>query len=142
MANLTNNQETNLLNWLLRSQSWTQPTNCYLALFTTACTDSALGTEVSTSGTAYARANIGVGTSNWSAPADDSGSQMTSNANAISFTTATASWGTVTHGALMTVSSGGTISDVLVWFAFDTSQTINSGNQVVINAGELKVKAN
>lgn len=140
MANATNTLETNILTHLLRTSSWTKPSALYLALFTSACSDTALGTEVS--GGSYARVDVSPADATWSAPSDISGAHTSSNAAQISFPVATASWGTVTYGALMTTSSGGTISDCLVWWQWTNSKSIAASDQVVINIGDLKISAN
>ncbi|RYZ93562.1 MAG: hypothetical protein EOP06_00540 [Proteobacteria bacterium] len=139
MANATNTLENNILTHLLRTGSWTKPTNLYLALFTTAPSDTALGTEVSASGTAYARLNVSPADATWSAPTDASGAQQSSNVNQLEFTEASTSWGTVSHGALMDISTGGSASNMLLHFAWTAPKTIAGGDQLVIKANQLKI---
>ncbi len=51
----SNTFETHVLNYVFTATSVTRPTAWYLALFTSNPAEDASGTEVSTSGTAYAR---------------------------------------------------------------------------------------
>lgn len=76
----------------------------WLALYTVAPSDSAAGTEVSTSGTAYARVNTA---GLWGAPTGNSPASVTNNA-AITFPTAAgANWGTIVAVALFDAVTGG-----------------------------------
>ena len=52
---LSNTFETTVLTWLLTNSAATRPTAWYVALFTSNPAEDASGTEVSTTGTAYAR---------------------------------------------------------------------------------------
>ena len=83
----SNTYETHVLNYVFTTTSVTRPTAWYLALFTSNPAEDASGTEVSTSGTAYARQ---------SATFTVSGNTA-SNSGAIEFPTATANYGTVSH---------------------------------------------
>lgn len=112
-------------------------TNLYLALFT-AVSDGELSsvTEVSTSGTAYARATLAAASA-WSAGGQNGSSQYeVSNAADISFTTATASWGTVTHFGIYTASSGGTLC---YYGQLNASRAIGTNDQFRFLAGNLKI---
>lgn len=95
----------------------------YLALFTTAPTETGGGTEVS--GGAYARQAVTFGT-----PA--SGSM--SNSAAIEFPTATANWGTAKAWGLFNASSAGS----LIWYGdIDTPKELLAGDIYRINVGSL-----
>lgn len=107
--------------------STTPLTNVYLALFTVAPTDSTGGTEVT--GGSYARQQT-VG--KWAAP---SAGSVSTNAT-ITFTTATADWGTVTSFALMTASTAGT---VMYWGTLTASKTVSSGDTASFASGALTV---
>jgi hypothetical protein len=103
----------------------------YVALFTASTgleADSGWsGTEVSTSGTAYARKLAGLSAASGG---------TSSNAADITWTQATASWGTVSHVALMDAVSTG---HVLMWSALDASKAIDTGDTFKINAGDLDI---
>lgn len=103
----------------------TTPITPYVALFTTAPTDSTSGTEVS--GGSYARVS---GASKFATPASGS----VSNNATITFPTATANWGTVVAFAVMSASSGGSI---LYWGDLTTSRAIVSGDTPSFAASSL-----
>ena len=125
--NLSDYLENKLLDHSVGKTAFTMPT-VYVALFTSATNDTTGGTEVSTSGTAYAReATAGA---DWNAASGGA----TSNANAIEWATATASWGTVTHIALYDAVSGGN----RLWHgALSASKAIDTGDIFRLPAGEL-----
>lgn len=137
MASFTNYLEDLILNATLRGTSWPAWTSGshYVALFTAAPSDAGGGTEVS--GGSYARVAITRGTGAWDAPADDAGSQKTANTGAITFPTATGSWGTVTHFAIFDASTSG---NMLMWSALSSSKSVSSGDTASYAAGALTVK--
>lgn len=122
----SNTYETHVLNYVFTTTSVTRPTAWYLALFTTNPAEDASGSEVSASGTAYARQ---------SATFTVSGNTA-SNSGAIEFPTATASYGTVTHVGVYTASSGG---DLIAYAALSTSKAIDTGDVFRVPAGDLDV---
>jgi len=102
----------------------------YVALFTDTATGAELEAGTITnevSGGSYARELAGL-----SASSDG----VSANASDITFTTATASWGTITHVALMDAITGG---NVIMHSALDASKTVGSGDTFKINAGDLDV---
>lgn len=123
---LSNTFETHTLNYLFTATSVTRPTAWYIALFTSNPAEDASGTEVSTSGTAYARQ---------SATFTVSGNEATNSA-AIEFPTATASYGTVTHIGVYDASTGG---NLIAYAALTTSKAIDTGDVLRINSAELDV---
>lgn len=122
----SNTYETHVLNYVFTTTSVTRPTAWYLALFTSNPAEDASGSEVSTSGTAYARQ---------SATFTVSGNTA-SNSAAIEFPTATASYGTVTHVGVYTASSGG---DLIAYAALSTSKAIDTGDVFRVPSGDLDV---
>ena len=126
MAELTDYVENEILN-LMRGVAWTA-FNAYVALFTTATTDAGGGTEVS--GGSYARQLVGL-----SAASGAGG--LTSNAADITFPTATADWGTVTHIAIM---DAATLGNMIMHSPLDASKAIAVGDTFKINATELVCK--
>lgn len=131
MASLTDYAEKKLLDHLLGTASFTQPT-VYVALFTAAPDDTGGGTEVS--GGSYARQG---GLSFDAATGSGAGSSTADNSNAITFPQATAGWGTVTHFALFDAASGG---NMLAWGALSSNKTVQSGDTPEFSAGSLTVK--
>lgn len=117
--------ENKINDHIVGKTSYTMPT-AYVALFTAAPSDSGGGTEVS--GGSYARKSTAG--ADWNA---SSGGSI-SNANAITFVTATGSWGTVTHFGVFDASSAG---NLLFWAALTTSKTISNGDTASFAAGAL-----
>jgi hypothetical protein len=123
----SNNAETLVLNWILDPlSSPTRPSATYLALFTSDPAEDASGTEVSTSGTAYARQTVAMTVSGNTA----------SNSGAVEFPTATASYGTVTHVAIFDAVTGG---NMIAYAALTTSKAIDTGDVLRVPAGDLDV---
>lgn len=122
----SNTYETHVLNYVFTTTSVTRPTAWYLALFTSNPAEDASGTEVTATGTAYARQ---------SATFTVSGNTA-SNSAAIEFPTATASYGTVTHVGVYTASSGG---DLIAYAALSTSKAIDTGDVFRVPSGDLDV---
>ncbi len=125
MGSFTDYLENALINHILRNTTYTSPTTIYVGLFTAAPSDSGGGTEVSGGG--YARQ-----AATFSAPS----AGATSNAADITFPTATANWGTITHVALFDAATGG---NMLFWGALTTSKAVNTGDVLKILAGDLDV---
>ena len=123
---LSNTFETHTLNYLFTTTSVTRPTAWYVALFTSNPAEDASGTEVSTSGTAYARQ---------SATFTVSGNTA-SNSAAIEFPTATASYGTVTHIGVFDASTGG---NLIAYAALTTSKAIDTGDVLRLPANDLDI---
>lgn len=138
----TDYAENTIVDRLVRGQSTPAfPTTWYVALFTSSCSDSATGTEVS--GGSYARASVTANLTNWagtqsagSTAASSGTGGVTSNNGAINFATPSAGWGTVTYWALMDASTSG---NMWICAALTTSKTINSGDTVSFAAGALTV---
>lgn len=83
-----------------------QGDDAYVALLTADVVPATTGaTLTEPSGGAYARVLVARTSANWATPSNG----QSSNANAIQFPIATAAWGTVTHWAYVTASTGGTI---------------------------------
>ena len=123
---LSNTFETHTLQYLFTTTSVTRPTAWYIALFTSNPDEDASGTEVSTSGTAYARQ---------SATFTVSGNEATNSA-AIEFPTATASYGTVTHIGVFDAASAG---NLIAYAALTTSKAIDTGDVLRLPANELDI---
>jgi hypothetical protein len=123
---LSNTFETHTLNYLFTTTSVTRPTAWYIALFTSNPAEDASGTEVSTSGTAYARQ---------SATFTVSGNEATNSA-AIEFPTATASYGTVTHIGVFDAASAG---NLIAYAALTTSKAIDTGDVLRLPANDLDI---
>lgn len=126
ILSLSNIYETNVLTWLLTGDAVTRPTSFYVALFTSNPDEDASGTEVSTSGTAYARQSVTFSVSGNTA----------TNTAAIEFATATASYGTVTHVGVFDASTAG---NLIAYAALSTSKAIDTGDVLRLPANDLDV---
>lgn len=122
--------ENKLLDLVLGAAAFSAPGTVYLALYTAAPTDAGGGTEVS--GGSYARAAVTNNATNW--PAASAGSK--SNGAAISFTPATASWGTVVAVGIFDAPSAG---NLLYWADLTTSKAIGAGDTARFPAGSIVV---
>jgi len=122
----SNYLETELLDHVFTNSAYTAPSTLYLALFTSNPADDASGTEVSTSGTAYARQTVTFTVS---------GNTATTSA-AVEFPTATASFGTVTHVAVYDASTAG---NLIAYAALTSSKTIDTGDVFRVPAGDLDI---
>jgi len=124
-GSLSNTWEDLILNYIFRNGAAPSlGTSIYFALYTVAPSDSSAGTEVT--GGSYARVAVARNvTTNFAAPSDVSGSETTSNSNAITFPSPTANWGTVVAMAVMDASTAG---NMIGWADLTTPRTINNGD--------------
>ena len=123
----SNSFETTVLNWAFTTGSATRPTAWYIALFTTDPGEASGGTEVSGSGYVRQSATFTV-----------TGDTATNSA-AIEYPEATASYGTVTHIAIMDASTGG---NQIAYAALSASKAIDTGDILRIPAGDLDITLN
>lgn len=129
-GSLSNVTENKVADHLVGKTSFTMP-SVWVGLWTATLDDTSTGsTAGEVSGGSYARkATAG---SDWNA---GSGGTVT-NANALAFPTATGSWGTVTHFALLDASTAG---NIIGWADLTTSKTISNGDTAQFNASALTV---
>lgn len=140
---LTDYMENKVVDHLFRGTAYSEsaPTNYYVALYTSACSDSAGGTEVS--GGSYARVAVARGTAAWAGThgtttGASSGTGGTiSNAAAVTFPEATSDWGTVTHWGLLDVSTSG---NAIICAAMTASRTITNGSTSSFGVGALTIQ--
>lgn len=121
--------ENELLDHTLGGLAYSSPATVYVALATASFADDNSGTanEISTTGTAYARQAA-------TFAAASGGSASTS--ATITFPTATANWGTITHFGIYDASTAGYL---LYHGALTASKVINNGDTFEIQAGNLTV---
>ena len=122
----SNHLETEILDHVFGGNAYTAPSTLYLALHTANPDEDGSGTEVSTSGTAYARETVTFTVS---------GNEATTSA-AVEYSTATASFGTVTHVAVWDASTGG---NMLAYAALTSSKAIDTGDVFRVPAGDLDI---
>jgi 2-keto-4-pentenoate hydratase len=131
MSAASNYLENKVLDHVLTATSYTAPSVRYLAIFTgDAAANLEAGTltnEVSTSGSAYARTAVTFAAAN----AGTSATNAT-----VTFPTATANWGTITHVAVMDALTSG---NVLFYGAVTTPKTIENGDTFQVSSGNLTI---
>ena len=125
MAEMSNYLENALLNVTLRATSYTAPAAVYVGLYTTDPTDANTGTEVS--GGSYARTAATFG-----APSNG----VTTNSGAVTFPTATGTWGTVGWIGILDAATSG---NLLYHTPLTASKSITSGDIFTIAVGNLSV---
>lgn len=125
MAEMSNYLENALLNVTLRATAYTAPTTVYVGLYTTDPTDANTGTEVS--GGSYARTSATFG-----APSNG----VTTNSGAVTFPTATGTWGTVGWIGILDAATSG---NLLYHTPLTASKSITSGDIFTISIGNLSV---
>lgn len=134
MAGFINALEQDVLDHVIGKATYTAPSNWYVGLSSTTPTEAGANfTEPG--GGAYARV-ITTASSDWnSATAADP--SVSDNSSVLTFTTATAVWGTMTHFGLFTGSSGGTVQ---IWGALSTPRYVVTNDVASFAAGTLDVK--
>ena len=130
MANMSNVLEVQLLNATLNGVAYTAVNNPYISLWTSDPTDAESGTEVSASGTAYARVASSFAT------ASGTSGVVLSNADATWLAATGGGFGTVGWIGLWDAGSNG---NMLYHTALDAAKTIDSGDVFKITAGNLTV---
>ena len=124
MSSFSDYLENKVMLHVFGGTAYTAPTTLYLALYTTAPTDTGGGTELSGSG--YARQTAAFTVTNDTA----------SNTSAIEFPTATGSWGTIVAvGVFDQLTSG----NLLAYGNLTASKTIASGDVFRVPAGDLDI---
>jgi len=125
--------ENAVLNHMFRGTAYSEssPASYYVALYTTACADTA-GTEVT--GGSYARVAISRATGAWNAT--DGSNGIISNVGAITFPAATADWGTVQSWCLMDAS---TVGNPVVCANLTASRNITTGSTPSYAASALTI---
>lgn len=134
MASFSDYSENKVLNYLLRGEAFAVP-NMYLALFSSSngleSNTPASQTEVSTSGTGYARVAVPSYTGFSTAT-----SGQATNVATFEFPVAQTDWGTISHGALMDAETGG---NVIMWSSLSAPRVVYSGDTIRFAANTLNV---
>jgi len=125
MSQASNFLENELFDHIFRGTAYPSPGTIYLGLYTSDPTGANSGTEVS--GGAYARLVI-----TFNAASNGAGS----NSAVLTFVTATANWGTITHWGILDALTAG---NLITFGSFTTSRTINSGATAEVGAGDITV---
>jgi len=140
MAAMSDYLENEIVDHIFRTGTFTAPTVIAVGLFTAAPSDSGGGTEVSTG--SYARVSVGASDTDWNATqggtsGDSTGTGgLTDNASDITFPTASASWGTVTHVGIFDATTSG---NLLFHGVLTASKTVDNGDTFKFTAGDLDI---
>lgn len=122
----SNYLETEILDHVFAGNAYTAPTTLYLALYTADPDDTGGGTEVSTTGTAYARQTVTFTVT---------GNTATTSA-AVEFPTATASYGTVVAVGVFDALTAG---NLMAYAGLTVDKAIDTGDVFRIPAGDLDI---
>jgi len=122
----TNFLETEILDHVFAGSAYTAPSTHYLALFTAAPGETGGGTEVTTSGTAYARQSVAFTTTG----------NTTSNSAAVEYSTATGAFGTVTHVGVFDAATAG---NLMAYAVLTSSKAIDTGDVFRVPTGDLDI---
>lgn len=128
----SNYLEQKLLQHLFNLASFAIPANLYVALSTANPGEDGSGIAEPV-GNAYARVSTAAANWTWNA-----GATRVENQTAITFPTASGSWGTVTHFAIFDASSGG---NMLLYAPLLASKAIGNGDTPSFAAGTLTTTA-
>lgn len=131
MTAMTNYLEDLINQWVYRNTALAArgTGDLKVGLFTAAPSDAGGGTEVS--GGSYARATAPATSAWWTVPATPG---AVTNAQAIIFPTATASWGTITHVAIFD-----NAGNMLFWGALSASKTVDNTDSFQFATGQLSI---
>lgn len=126
------------LDLIFGASAFSSPGTLYLALSTAAYADASTGTsmtEVSTSGTGYTRLAVTNNSTNWPAASGTSPATK-SNGTAMTFATATGSWGTVVS---FYVVDAATVGNILYGGDLTVSKTIGTGDTATFAVSAINV---
>jgi hypothetical protein len=131
----SNYLENRVLDHVLKNTSFTQPANLYLALFKNTSGNAATNLEGGIltdeiTGGAYARKLITFA----AAASGTAASNLT-----VTFNTATATWGTITHVAIVDALTSG---NVLFYGPVTTPKTIETGDTFQASSGNISISLN
>lgn len=125
IAAMTNYLENKIAEHVLRNVAYTSPTTVYVALYTSDPGEDDSGAEAS--GGSYAReaATFGAAVNG-----------VCANSGAVTFTTATAAWGTASHFQILDAVSGG---NPLYHGQLENSVVVGIGDIVRYQIGDLEI---
>lgn len=127
MGSFSNYLENKILDHFLKTISFTVPSNVYVALSTADPTDAGSGIA-EPSGNNYARTVCNT----WNAASGGA----TANTGAVTFPTASGSWGTISHFALFDAITSG---NMLAHGTVVTPKAVGSGDTPTFPAGDIDI---
>lgn len=131
MGSFADYLENKILDHVFGNTAYSTPATVYVGLSTTTITDAG-GNITEPAGGSYARVSVTNNVTNW--PNASGGSK--SNGTAITFPTATGSWGTIIDFFIADASSGG---NILGYGTLTVSKTVSSGDTLSFAASALTV---
>ena len=137
MAAMSDYLEQKLLDEVFNGVGFTSPAT-YIALFTAAPSDSGGGTEVTGGSYARKQVNVNGGSSpTWNlAVTEGGGGYLVDNLHDITFVTASADWGSITHFGIFDALTTG---NLLVHGALTAPKTVQNGDTFKFAVGDLDV---
>lgn len=138
MAKLSDYLEAKLLDLIYNQIAFSAPTSIYVALYTSDPTDADTGTEVS--GGSYARVLVNAsagGAPEWNLAVADGTRHVVDNQEDVTFPTATAAWGTITHVGIRDHITAG---NLLHHGPLASSQVVGDGGIFKFLAGDLNLR--
>jgi hypothetical protein len=142
MADMTNYLEEEILNHLFRGETiFGTASTMFIALHDGDPGEAGTANELSTDTGAYARATVNTHSTNtiWSDPT--AGTQgETDNTSDITFPTATAAWGTVSHVSVWNTASAGNTSNVFLKGSLTADKSVASGDTFKFTSGDLNIQ--
>jgi len=125
-GSFSDQMENKTVDWALVTGTPTRPPGTWLALYTTAPTDSTAGTEV-TNANNYSRQAVTF---------DAAASGATQNASTVTWPTASGSWGTVVAVACVDSATHGG-GNIIFYTTLDVNKAVGSGDVFEILDGDL-----
>jgi hypothetical protein len=126
-----------VLGLLFRSAPFTKPGTLYIALHTADPTATGNVGELAIGVGGYARAPVTVGDASFSAPASAGAERFVANTGVLTFGTATAALGTVTHYSIKDAATAG---NTLYYGALSAARTIANGDPIQVPAGGITIR--
>lgn len=108
-----------------------QPSNLYVGLSTASPGDDMSGNQEPPTANAYDRISMAT----WDAAA----AGASENTNAVTFSEASAGWGTVTHVTIWDHASTESTTNFIMWAELDTARQITAGDTPRFSAGEIDI---
>lgn len=137
MSAISDYAESALLQEIFNGTNFVPP-DTWVSLYTTDPTDADTGTEVS--GGSYARVRVYAqagGSPDWNTAVVDGIGYLVDNSDDVTFPTATASWGTVTHFGIHDAVTAG---NLLFHGSLTSSKTVGDGDTFKFPVGDLNLR--
>lgn len=135
MGSFSDYLEKEILDHILGNSAYSAPATVYIGLWTAALADAHNGSQTGeVSSGSYVRKAVANNATNW--PPASGTTATKSNGTTITFVTATAGWGTVTHFAILDAASAG---NIIGWGQLTEAKIIGNGDTASFEIGDLDV---